>query len=219
MKIKSSIITFVKNKYIKSLLCIGCSFIISLSLFYFMSSLISDTPDLSSKKDNIGMIEFIRIKPRTRLDEKTRKLPPKKTKKIKQPKMNMLSLALSKPTKPKSILNSPNLHSLVKSSGPAVGGLGNNNFGSGITPLIRMEAQYPIRATRQGIEGWVILQFDITRIGRVSNIKILDYKPSPIFNKSSIKALRKWKYRPKMEDGKAVRTKNIKVKLEFTLKK
>lgn len=217
MKTYLNNINFIKNKYIKLILFIFCSFIITLILFYFMSSLISNTPTLLKTQEDIGMVEFIRTKPPSRLDEKKRSLPPKKTKKIKSPKMKQLSLALSKPIKSLSQMDSPDLNSLLKSNGPAVGGLGGSAFGSGVTPLIRIEAQYPRRAAQQGLQGWVILQFDITALGTVSNIQILDFKPTNIFNKNSIKALRKWKYRPKTEDGKAVKQKNLKVKLEFKL--
>ncbi|MDE0519004.1 MAG: energy transducer TonB [Bdellovibrionales bacterium] len=182
-----------------------------------MSVLISDTPDLKKKTDMVGLIEFIRVKPRSFLDEKTRKLPEKKPKQMKPPKMKMLSAALSKPQKINPQMDMPDIKSVLRSGGPAVGGFGGANLGSEVTPLVRIEPQYPRKAAMQGIEGWVRLQFDITPTGMVSGVQVLGAKPPNIFNRAAIKALRKWKYRPKVENGKPVEQKGLKVQLDFKL--
>ena len=211
MKIKK----FIQNKFIKISACVSLALFISLFLFYFMSALISKTPELKKGDELASLIEFIRVKPRSFLDEKKRKLPEKKLKKMKPPKMKMLSSALSKPKKMNPNMNLPDLKSILKSGGPALGGMG-GIMGSEVTPLVRIEPQYPRKARMQSIEGWVTLQFNITPAGTVSDIKILDSKPSRIFDRAAVKALRKWKYRPKIEDGKPVE-KNLRVQLKFTL--
>ena len=212
MKIKK----FIQNKFIKISACVSLALLTSLVLFYFMSALISKTPELKKGNEMAGLIEFIRIKPRSFLDEKKRKLPEKKLKKMKPPKMKMLSSALPKPQKMNPNMNLPDLKSILKSGGPALGGMG-GIMGSEVTPLVRIEPQYPRKARMQNIEGWVTLQFNITPAGTVSGIQILDSKPSRIFDRAAVKALRKWKYRPKVEDGKPVEQKNLRVQLKFTL--
>ena len=205
-----------QNKFVKIGGCVCLALLTALVLFYFMSALISKTPDLKDKKNLSGLIEFIRVKPRSFLDEKKRKLPEKKPKKMKPPKTKMLSSALSKPQKMNPNMDLPDLKSILKSGGPAVGGMG-GALGSEVTPLVRIEPQYPRKAAMQKIEGWVTLQFNITPAGTVSDVQILDSKPPKIFDRAAIKALRKWKYRPKTENGKPVEQKNLKVQLKFTL--
>ncbi|MDE0119264.1 MAG: energy transducer TonB [Bdellovibrionales bacterium] len=214
MKIK---IYLQKNKLVKMGACVSLALLTTLVLFYFMSVLISDTPDLKKKTDMAGLIEFIRVKPRSFLDEKIRKLPEKKPKQMKPPKMKMLSAALPKPEKINPQMNMPDIKSVLRSGGPAVGGFGGANLGSEVTPLVRIEPQYPRKAAMQGIEGWVRLQFDITPTGMVSGVQVLAAKPSNIFDRAAIKALRKWKYRPKVENGKPVEQKGLKVQLDFKL--
>lgn len=209
-------IIFTQNTLVKSIASLGLAFLTALSLFYIMSALISSTSDIKKQTQKIGLIEFIRVKPRTFLDEKKRKLPEKKPKEMKPPKMKMLSSALSKPKKMQLQMNLPDIKSILNSGGPAVGGLG-MAMGSGVTPLIRIEPQYPRRAAMQGIEGWVILQFDITPAGSVNGVRVLDARPPRIFNQAAIKALRKWKYRPKIENGKPIEQKGLKVQLDFKL--
>lgn len=210
------IIKLAQNKCMKIGGCVCLAFLTALVLFYFMSALISKTPDLKDKKNSSGLIEFIRAKPRSFLDEKKRKLPEKKPKKMKPPKTKMLSSVLSKPQKMNPNMDLPDLKSILKSGGPAVGGMG-GALGSEVTPLVRIEPQYPRKAAMQKIEGWVTLQFNITPAGTVSDVQILDSKPPRIFDRAAIKALRKWKYRPKIENGKPVEQKNLKVQLKFTL--
>ena len=209
-------IILAQNTLVKIIASAGLAFLTVLVLFYIMSALISNTPDINKQAKQTSLIEFIRVKPRTFLDEKKRKLPEKKPKEMKPPKMKMLSSALSKPQKMNQQMNLPDIKSILKSGGPAVGGLG-MAMGSEVTPLIRIEPQYPRKAAMQGIEGWVILQFNLTPAGSVSDVQVLSARPPRIFDREAIKALRKWKYRPKMENGKPVEQKGMKVQLNFKL--
>lgn len=84
-------------------------------------------------------------------------------------------------------------------------------------PLLRVEPRYPIAAARDGIEGWVELGFGIDPLGRVVNIKIIDSEPRQLFDKEARRALRKWKYQPKMVDGVATAQHNLAVRLDFNL--
>lgn len=69
----------------------------------------------------------------------------------------------------------------------------------------------------QGVQGWVRLKFDITSMGTVDNVKVLASKPRRIFDMAAKRALLKWKYKPKMEEGKAVAQQGEMVQLDFKL--
>ncbi|MFD2167834.1 TonB family protein [Thalassotalea euphylliae] len=84
-------------------------------------------------------------------------------------------------------------------------------------PIVRVNPKYPVTAARDGIEGWVQLQFDINEIGEVVNIEILDAEPKRIFNKAARQALRRWKYKAKYVDGKAILQQGLTVLLDFNL--
>ncbi len=70
------------------------------------------------------------------------------------------------------------------------------------TPIVRIPPQYPERAAQRGIEGWVLIEFTITSAGTVSDAVVVDADPQNVFNRSAIKAIQRWKYRPKIVDGK-----------------
>ena len=86
-------------------------------------------------------------------------------------------------------------------------------------PLYRVEPRYPARAMTQGAEGYVVIAFTIDPQGRPTEIKVTDAKPRRLFEREAIRALRKWKYQPKVIDGKAVAQLDQTVRLEFKLDK
>jgi len=96
------------------------------------------------------------------------------------------------------------------------------NLGNGITdqtarPVVQIQPSYPADAARNGIEGWVSLAFTIDPAGNVSDIKIIDAEPKRTFDRSAKQALARWKYQPKLEDGKPVPQFGMKVMLTFNL--
>lgn len=87
------------------------------------------------------------------------------------------------------------------------------------TPVVRIDPRYPIKAARDGKEGYVILSFTINEIGGVDDVKVIEAKPKRLFDKEARRALKRWKYRPKMVDGKAQKVPNQQVRLDFNLPK
>lgn len=82
---------------------------------------------------------------------------------------------------------------------------------------VQVQPNYPDIALRRGLEGWVILGFDVTRLGTTENIVVLESEPGSYFDRAAIRALERWKYMPKKVDGKAVATTNLQTKLVFEL--
>ena len=87
------------------------------------------------------------------------------------------------------------------------------------TLMVRMEPKYPRNAVKQKIEGWVQLSFYIDKEGTPVNIKVIKSQPQQIFDNSAIKALSKWKYRPKIENGIPIVEKGLSVQLDYELNK
>lgn len=87
------------------------------------------------------------------------------------------------------------------------------------TPIVRIEPKYPVQAARDGKEGFVQLSFTITETGEVDDVNVIKAEPKRIFDREAIRALQKWKYKPKIQDGKAVRQPGMTVELVFKLNK
>lgn len=87
------------------------------------------------------------------------------------------------------------------------------------TPIIRIEPRYPMNAARDGTEGYVILSFAINTLGGVEDIKIIESEPGRVFDREARRALRNWKYKPKIVDGKPQKQINQTVQIDFSLEK
>jgi protein TonB len=85
-------------------------------------------------------------------------------------------------------------------------------------PLHRIEPVYPRKALQRKIQGYVVLTFDIDKRGQPQNIKVIEAQPARIFNREANKALRNWKYQPKIINGETQEQLGQKVKLEFKLR-
>ena len=70
-----------------------------------------------------------------------------------------------------------------------------------VVPYLRLQPEYPARALKRGLEGYVDLAFDITAAGATSNIRVVEAQPEGVFERAAIRALEKWKYRVPITDG------------------
>jgi periplasmic protein TonB len=85
-----------------------------------------------------------------------------------------------------------------------------------IIPLVRINPDYPPRALSRGIEGWVIVQFTISATGTVKDQKVVD-SSNKLFEDAALKAIARWRYNPKVEEGVAVERIGVQNKLVFQL--
>ena len=74
----------------------------------------------------------------------------------------------------------------------------------GVAPLVRVSPDYPRRALERGIEGWVHVRFTITAAGTVKDLIVVDAEPKGVFDEAASKAVLRWRYNPKVENGVAV---------------
>ncbi len=84
-------------------------------------------------------------------------------------------------------------------------------------PMVRVNPSYPNKAARDGIEGFVTLSFSVNTKGEVVDIEVVNAEPTGVFDRDAHRALRKWKYQPKLEAGKPVAMQGLMVTLDFTL--
>lgn len=87
-------------------------------------------------------------------------------------------------------------------------------------PKKRIEPQYPRRAIQRNMEGHVIVEYQVTKEGRVdvSTIKVIEAKPKGVFERVVRKAMARWRYNPMMRDGQAVAFKQ-RQRFDFSLDK
>lgn len=68
-------------------------------------------------------------------------------------------------------------------------------------PTLRVAPQYP--SCGRNREGWVLLAFDVSETGQPENIRVVDADPADgCFEKAAVAALKRWKYKARMVDGR-----------------
>ncbi len=196
---------------------------VTFSLFLLMAHLVSQPAKLGESSEST-VIDFSRRTSTSQAQTRTRSLPkkppaPEKAPDI--PKMSM-NVKMDAPA-PKMAMNVPALStSLSLGDGPYLGGSTGGGQASGdrsVMPLVRIEPQYPRKAAMRGIEGYVRVKFDVNTAGGVENLQILEARPPRIFDQATKRAVLKWKYQPKLVDGKPVPRKGLLVELPFKLRR
>lgn len=182
----------------------ACAF--TLGLFWVMQQMISGPGKQFEQVDSRTQIDFVRLKQdsRTELKDRRKTEPPKQQ----RPQIPKQSVSQDTPLdSPQININMPDIAmdmSISQSSmlGDAIVGMGMGD--SDVLPLVRMSAQYPQRAIRQKIEGYVTARLFINPEGTVDNVEIVQAEPKGIFEREAIRALYRYKFKPKMDGGHAV---------------
>lgn len=88
--------------------------------------------------------------------------------------------------------------------------------GDDVVPLVRANPEYPDRAIQYGVKGWVQLEFDVTDVGTVENVRAVD-STDEVFVPAAIAAVERWRYVPKFENALPVRSSGKRTVIEFCL--
>jgi len=85
-----------------------------------------------------------------------------------------------------------------------------------LVAMVRVSPIYPARALTYGIEGYVVVQFDISAEGQVLNVVIIKSTDS-VFDSAAIKAAERFKFKPRVVNGLAMASYGIQNMFRFTL--
>lgn len=185
-------------------------------LFYTMQYLIAEADRTLDKDAKSYVIDFVRIKHEEIVREKKHK--PKKPPQIKEPppKPPTPELDDAKPTT--GAIEVAAMDFTVDINMSAEGFTLTPSDGDYL-PIVKIAPIYPRRALSRGIEGYVLLEFTVTKAGTVKDIQVIESKPSNIFNNAAIKAAKKFKYRPRTIEGQPIEVPGVLNKITFIIEK
>ncbi len=191
----------------KTLVVVLFAFLLALLLFYIMGQLIAQNHDLSKIAIANEVIEFSMVRPKSMLQEKKRL--PKKKEKLKPPSLKPVKSALNPMTKLAGI----NISDLAGDFG-----MEGVESSASIQPIIPFNCEYPESASARGIEGWVLVEFTITKTGSVRDVYVLESSPPNIFDRSTARCVANARFPVQKEDGASVAV-TIKKYMDFVLSK
>jgi protein TonB len=98
-----------------------------------------------------------------------------------------------------------------------VDGMGGFSSDGEYLPIVKVAPVYPRRAQTRGIEGYVLLEFVVTKTGAVTDPVVIEASPPGIFDRAAMQAALKFKYKPKVVNGEAIDVAGVRNLITFEL--
>ena len=71
-----------------------------------------------------------------------------------------------------------------------------------LEPVATPEPVYPPQAFREGIEGWVEVDFTVNERGVTRDVEVVASEPRGVFDAAAVAAVASWTYRPRIVNGR-----------------
>ena len=187
----------------------------TLMLFYAMQSLINNAGVQMDEIEGGYVLDFVRIKDTEKIEvdeENNTRLP---NPQAPPPMPDQMDEDRVKPGQLQLNLSGVNISNQLDIGG----GIGFDNIDGDYLPLVKVAPTYPRRALRRGLEGWVIIEFTVDKTGKVVDPIVVESNPPNVFDNAALKAVLKFKYKPRVVDDKPVAVAGVQHKISFNLQK
>ncbi len=186
--------------------------VVTLSLLFVMQLLIASGKQALTKPRDRAKLEFVRIKRNEALnvEDFTPEKPPKPPETPPEtPPQDMDNIDPNAPT--------INVAPPTVSADISIGGPGGMNIAEGdYLPIVRVAPVYPARALSRGLEGYVDMSITVTTTGTVRDPLVM-FSTSSLFERAAMRAVLKFKYKPRVVDGVPVDVPNVKTRITFKI--
>jgi protein TonB len=188
------------------LLACGMSLVGALTVAYVMYFLISTSEMELAASERIQMLDFVRVKRSEAVERKSRK-----------PERPQLDSAPEAPPTPAESSASDAGQQLAVTAPPVQSnpgiertGLGAGSGDGEYLPIVKVAPVYPRRALQKGLTGTCLVTYSVTTAGTVRDVSVVDGQcTDPVFERPSIEAARRFRYKPRVIDGSAVEVHGI----------
>lgn len=187
---------------------------VSLSLFWVMQFLVSISDRALRDAEIVHFVDFVRVEREEVVRRKERK--PDKPPKVEEPP--------PAPPTPRLDPASPTTERVAIARVPVQTSLALDASGFNLTPsdgeylpIVKVQPVYPRRALSRGVEGYVIVEFTVTRAGTTRDLRVVESQPKGVFDKAALKAAEKFKYKPRVLDGEPIEVPGVQNKITFKI--
>jgi protein TonB len=191
---------------------LGIGLVVTLALFLLMNGLVSGTARAVDTSTQVNIQDFVRVTRDETIREKERELPKKPEPPKRPPTPTQVTTQQEQVQGPRLNLDLPRIDvPFGAGGGPFLGAGGqaaSGGFGDGdVIPIVRIEPQFPREALLNGISGYVTVSFTIMEDGTVEpgSAKVVESSPPRLFDREALRAIARWKFKPRVVDGRPVR--------------
>jgi len=198
----------------RMLIGIAIGLVITLFLFWFMQYMIV-TADRSLDESKRGaLVDFVRVQRDESIERrqpKPKKPPPPDAPPPQPPTPQLDNLD---PTAEKIAIQAAPVQTDIEMSGGFSLGVGEGDY----LPIVKVAPIYPQRALSRGIEGYCVVEYTVTRQGTIRDPFVVPGQcSSSLFERASIQAALKFKYKPRVIDGQAVEVPGVQNKFTYEI--
>jgi len=186
---------------------------VTFGLLFLMQLLIA-TGMKAETEDNIGKIlDFVRVKKEEVVERK--QVKPKKPPAPEAPPPDMPKPRMDNMDAPAETINiAPmSMNADINISGD----FGFSASDGEYLPIVKVAPIYPRRAQSRGLEGYVLIEFTVTKTGAVSNPVIIRSEPPNVFDRAALSAVIKFKYKPRVVNGEPIDSPGVRNIIRFEL--
>ena len=84
-------------------------------------------------------------------------------------------------------------------------------------PILKANPKYPRRAQTRGVEGYVVLEYQVDEAGRAVDPIVIEAKPRGTFDKAAIEAAKLYRYLPKVKQGRPIAVSGVRTRITFEM--
>jgi protein TonB len=190
--------------------------VVTAALFFTMRALIESGDATIDDSPERRVLEFVEVERDQSVEKKQRK--PKKPPKPEQPPPEMEQPQMEQT----DMINadaSMSFAANIAADNGLKNGMSLDASDGEYLPIVKVAPIYPRRALSRGIEGYVIVEFTVTPQGTVVSPEVVEAEPEGIFERAAMDAAKKFKYKPRMVDGKAVSVPGVQNQITFKMKR
>ena len=183
-------------------------------LLWGMQKLIAGGNEAMTAPVKGNVLDFIRLKKDETVAKKERKMQKPAKPKEPPPPMNTPPMQQSNPN---ANASKNSFAADIQTDVGLSGGLSLDSNDGDYLPIVKVAAVYPRRAQSRGIEGYVVVEFTVTKTGAVTNPLVVKAEPEGIFDRAALDAVVKFKYKPRVVDGVAMAVAGVQNKISFEI--
>lgn len=182
---------------------------VAFGLFWVMQSLIDK--EYTQEEIKSRKIADI-VTPDREIDVNTKEVKPEKVEDPEEPPPELEPLQLDFDTD----LDVANM-APAASVNVAISSSGMSSGDGEYLPIVKVAPIYPRRAQTRGITGYCIVEYTVTKTGSIRDPQPVDCSPSGVFERASVKAATKFKYKPRVVDGEPIEVAGVQNKFTYEL--
>ncbi|MCG7559972.1 energy transducer TonB [Pseudoalteromonas sp. McH1-42] len=198
-------------RYLLALVIAG---IVTFFLFLGMQALITGGEGKMDEPVKGNVLDFVRLKKEETVQKKERKPQKPPTPKEPPPPMDAPQMQSNNLDAAGADFN---FSADVAADVALAGGLALESSDGEYLPIVKVAPVYPRRALSRGIEGYVIVEFIVTKQGTVRDPVVVKAEPENIFERAAMDAALKFKYKPRVVNGEAVEVAGVQNKISFQI--